>query len=533
MTEINPLAAWRPQGSPAAPRDENNNPLAAFRPTSAPASEQGRSAGEYFGEMISNVPGSAAQVGKDLWNAVTSPVETAQAIGGAAIGGVQLLKDQLGVPSMGLLGGDQRDKARAVGDFYGQRYGGTDAIADTFRQDPVGGALDIGGLLTGGAAAGARLPGVAGKLAAAITKADPVEAAGRGMARGVKAFQNRTPSNKKFIDEAPTPEALQRQGSQLFEAAEKSGIRFKSADYDSFVDTALSRMVDEGADKILSPKVSRVADILADSKGSTPSIQQMSILRRQFGNAAGSTDKAEARLGAIGVDLVDEFVESGASTVGGTLGEARGIWSRLKKSEIIDTAIENAGAAQAGIEAGLRAEFKTLWRARNSSKMRGFTDAEMAAIKAVATGNVTTNTLRRIGSLGGGLDQGRNMLNLMGGVAGGAAVGGPVGAAMVPAAGYVAARLAKSQTQGRAALARAITARGETPRQAAAIPPPSSAAARLPQQTLDAAMRRYPPLAKFLEAGMRRRYPQGSGAIAAPVAVGAERSQDPRFRGIR
>ena len=114
------------------------------------------------------------------------------------------------------------------------------------------------------------------------------------------------------------------------------------------------------------------------------------------------------------VDLVDDFVESGAGSVGGSLTEARGLWSRLKKSELIDHAIENAQAAQAGIEAGLRNEFRGLWRARKSKKMRGFTDVEMAAIKAVAQGNITSNVLRRIGSLGGGLDQGRNMLNMMG-----------------------------------------------------------------------------------------------------------------------
>ena len=134
---------------------------------------------------------------------------------------------------------------------------------------------------------------------------------------------------------------------------------------------------------------------------------------------------------------MDDFVEGGASNVGGTLTEAREIWSRLKKSEVIDHAIENASAAQAGVEAGLRNEFRSLWRARGSKKMRGFTDAELGAIKSVSEGNLSANVLRRIGSLGGGLDASRNMLNLMGGVAGGAAIGGPVGAALVPVAGHL------------------------------------------------------------------------------------------------
>ena len=237
----------------------------------------------------------------------------------------------------------------------------------------------------------------------------------------------------------------------------------------------------------------------------------MAVLRKQFGLAAGSADLAEARLGRIAVDLLDDFVEGGASNVGGTLTEARGIWSRLKKSELIDTAIENAQTAQAGVEAGLRAEFKTLWRARNSKKMRGFSASELNAVKAVAQGDLTANVLRRIGSLGGGLDQGRNMLNLAVGSGAGAAVAGPIGAAAVPILGYAAARASKAGTQNRANLARAITARGEVPKQSTAP-------------------RRKTALDRFLEEGMARRYPQGLAPVAAPFALGAERSQGPRYR---
>ena len=241
----------------------------------------------------------------------------------------------------------------------------------------------------------------------------------------------------------------------------------------------------------------------------------MAILRKQFGLAAGSADLAEARLGSIAIDLLDDFVEGSGSSVGGTLSEARGIWSRLKKSEIIDDAIENAqrraGRGRSGIE---KPVFAACGRRGIRKKMRGFSDAELAAIKAVSQGDMSANILRRIGSLGGGLDQGRNMLNLMAGAAGGAAVGGPIGAAAVPLAGYVAARASKAGTQNRANLARAITARGDTPKQTP-----------IPRQKTA--------LDRFLEEGAARRYQPGSLPVAAPVAIGAERSQDPRLRGRR
>ena len=526
----NPLAAFSTATAPQ-PATRSKNPLAAFVDDVDPGQTTnrnaqgflgrieaglgieppppGRSPAEYLGEMVGNIPESAGAVAGDLYEALSHPLDTLGTVAGAAAGGVQLLKEQLGIPVVGAFG-EHRDKARAVGDFYNQGYGGGQEFLDSLRTDPVGVGLDVGGLVTGGAGAAARLPGVAGRLARAITHADPVAAGGRAVGRMQAQRGPRVPSRREFVADAPSPAEMQTQASTLFEAAEQSGVRCKHKYYAKFVRDTLARMVDEGADKILSPKISRIADVLEASKGRAPSIAQMAIVRKQFGNAAASADRAEARLGSIGVGLVDDFVESGASHVGGQLSEARTMWSRLKKSEIIDTAIENAQAAQAGVEAGLRNEFRGLWRARNSKKMRAFSDAELAAIKSVAQGNLTSNALRRIGSLGGGLDQGRNMLNLMAGTAGGALVGGPIGAAAVPLAGYAAARMSKTQTSNRAALARAITARGETPRQAAA-------------------MRPTPAAAKHLER-IAQRYPSGAAPVAAPVGVGAERSQDTRRR---
>ena len=511
MTQ-NPLAAHLPKLAPAqAPQAPN--PLAAHLPAaSGAAPEQERSVGQYLGDLVSNIPGSAADVAGDLWSAISSPIDTLKGLGGAAVGAVQLLKDERGIPTRNTFG-DQRDQARAVGSYYADRYGGGQEFLDSLRSDPVGVGLDVGGVLTGGAGAAARVPGIAGRLARAVASADPVAAGGRVAGRAMDARRGpQVPSNREFIEGAPSASQMQAQAATLFDAAQSSGVRFKPEVYNRFVDDILSRMVDEGADKVLSPKVSRIADILVASKGRAPSIAELAILRRQFGAAAGSADRAEARLASIGIDLVDDFVESGASQVGGTLGEARALWARLRKSEMIDGAIENAQTAQAGVEAGLRAEFKSLYRARNTKKMRGFSDAELAAIKSVAVGDITTNVLRRIGSLSGGVDQSRNMLNLLAGVGAGAYAGGPIGAVAVPAAAYGAQRWAKARTSQSAALAQAITARGQTPRQAATMPPPSSAAARLPQQALNAAMRRYPP---------------GVVPGVAAVGVGADRANDP------
>ena len=248
---------------------------------------------------------------------------------------------------------DHRDEARAVGAFYSDRYGGGQEILDTIREDPFGALLDAGGIAAGGAGLAVRAPGAAGRVARAVVQSDPTGRVINAAGKAVKDRLPRTPGAKEFIAAAPGPEQLRAQGSNLFEQAEKSGVQFKGNYYDKFVDTALARMVDEGADPILSPKISRIADVLEMTKGSTPSIAQMAIVRKQFGNAAGSADRAEARLGSIGVDLVDDFVEGGASNIGGSLKEARAFWSRLRKSEVIDAAIENASAGASRRRGGI------------------------------------------------------------------------------------------------------------------------------------------------------------------------------------
>ena len=103
-------------------------------------------------------------------------------------------------------------------------------------------------------------------------------------------------------------------------------------------------------------------------------------------------------------------------------------------------------------------------------------------VKAVAQGNITGNVLRRIASLSGGSGPQRAMQNLIqGGAVGGGlgfALGGPAGAAIgagvAPVAGQLAGRMATRGTQRRADYARALAARGQTPKQARKAPQDST-----------------------------------------------------------
>ena len=186
----------------------------------------------------------------------------------------------------------------------------------------------------------------------------------------------------------------------------------------------------------------------------------------------GRPAPGQERLGGIGIDLLDDFVEAGSASTGGTLKEARALWARLRKTELLEQAIEKARKSQAGFEVGLRQEFRIIARGiiDKNKKYRGSTPDEVKAINAVVEGEAISNNLRRLGALAGGQDTGRATLNAIAGSGlgygvgtyiAGPLIGGPIGAGLTYGVGNLAAKKAMDMTERRANLARAIAARGE------------------------------------------------------------------------
>ena len=273
---------------------------------------------------------------------------------------------------------------------------------------------------------------------------------------------------------------------------------------------------------MLHPKAARVLSIMAENADAPATLQDLQILRRQFGAAAKSIEPDERRLGQIAIDELDDFVENSAGELGGVLKEGRQLWARMRKSELIEETIEKAKTRASGVESGLRNEFSKLFR--NKKLMRGFNEAEKAAIKSVFEGTVGRNTLRILGGLSMGEGQRRNVLNaLVGGGVGLSAAGaggGMVGLAAPAIVGGIAQKLAQQGTMCQEKLARALAAgpRPAPPSPIAMTPPPGPrpGAPMLPgpgqgvpmltgpgQPRLPAPGR--PALDVFLEEGQRRR----------------------------
>lgn len=172
-----------------------------------------------FGEMVSNVPSSAAQFGKDIIYPFRHPVETAKGMGNLAMGLGQKL-----IP------GEQEEEQYAdqMGQFIADRYGSWENFKQTLMKDPVGVLADASTVITGvgGAVrAGGRVAGTTGKLGRAVQATgaalDPVNLALK--------------TGKKTVG-ALTPK---RVPAKLYDSAAKFSTTFDQAKRDALVQTAL------------------------------------------------------------------------------------------------------------------------------------------------------------------------------------------------------------------------------------------------------------------------------------------------------
>ena len=390
--------------------------------TNALTGSSDESFGELYDARLQQKQGDLSQFRKDY--PVASIVgEIAGAAPTAALGGAAAGMSKLPALAKALIGGGAG----------GAAYGGLSAegdLSDRANSAVIGGALGAG---LGGAGAG-------------ISKA----IAGRTAKR----------AGDKTIEGAASLDDLRQSAKAQYDIADAAEGAIPLGVYSTFVTKLNSKLKSEGADKMLHPRATRVMELMTSSADAPAKLQNLQILRRQFGAAAKSAEPDERRLGALAVEKLDDFVENSAGELGGVLKEGRQLWARMRKAELIEETIAKASTRASGVESGLRNEFSKLYR--NKKLMRGFSEPEKNAIKSVFEGTVGRNTLRILGGLSLGEGQRRNVLSaLVGGGVGMAAMGpggGMAGLAGPAIVGGISQKLAEAGTKRRAQLARAVAA---------------------------------------------------------------------------
>lgn len=112
--------------------------------------------GEVGIEALSNLPSSAKREVQALWDAVTSPIETAKTVGQLGYG---ILQNVLPDDVVQMIGEDEESQqlASAVGEYFADRYGGIENIKRTIATDSAGFLADLAGTISGGSTIAAKV----------------------------------------------------------------------------------------------------------------------------------------------------------------------------------------------------------------------------------------------------------------------------------------------------------------------------------------------------------------------------------------
>lgn len=356
---------------------------------------------------------------------------TAEQIGGAVLGTIAGARTlgRAGVPMPATLAGKV-----AVGAPIGAAMGG----AQAFTEGEGGPEKRL-----------AQVPTAAG-IGAAFGAAAPV--LGKAVGAGVNALTKAAP---------PTVQAIKDMAQAAYQKSEDAGLRLTQSGFARGLDE-IGRAVIEPLNKTIHPKTYAALLEMYGWRGATPSLKQVDQLRQIAGQAAMSSDKADARLAARVVDQIDDFMAKlGPNDVAAgnrkeaieQITKARALWQQTRKAETIQGLFEKAenNARSSTYENALRIEFKNL--ANNPRRFNAFSPDEKKAILRVVRGTPTEKVLNYIGKAAPKGIISAGLSPAIGGALG-SVVGGPMGAAIgaaaLPAVGAAAKQTAASIAKGSA-----------------------------------------------------------------------------------
>lgn len=281
------------------------------------------------------------------------------------------------------------------------------------------------------------------------------------------------------VVEAPGPTATTAEfrtaSKSFYKQMEDAGVEVAPSGTRKLADEVAAEAQKANIDPTLHPRGTAALKRIEAAADKPLSFERLDQLRQIVKEAGSSPDGGERRIAGILTDAIDGFVAKAggtdiaagdAATAKAALGQARDLWSKVAKLDLVDDLVERAkisaqGFSGSGFENALRTEFRAV--AKNKQKMRSLTDKEQEAVKKVAKGTLTANAARA-----GGKFAPTGLVSTVLGGGAGAAVGGGIGAVAVPVAGFAARQLATLLTRRHVAQLEAIIRNGGESRAASA-----------------------------------------------------------------
>lgn len=237
----------------------------------------------------------------------------------------------------------------------------------------------------------------------------------------------------------PTVDELKAQAGALYDQARASGVVAPLQATQALNQTMTGIATAEGlitpAGRVNSsyPRIAGVLNTFEDFSAGAMDIPQAQAVRKVLSDAAKSNEPGERRIATMMLEEFDRFLDPLAPDI----ATANAIYSRAKKGELIEQAIELAGSragqfSGSGFENALRTEFRGLERQIIRGQLRGLSQPEIEAITRVAQGGPIENALRMVGKLAPtgvvSMGMGGGVPFMIGNAFGGPAVGAAAGA---------------------------------------------------------------------------------------------------------
>ncbi len=276
---------------------------------------------------------------------------------------------------------------------------------------------------------------------------------------------------KSLLESVPETEAIKNASRAVYKEIDDSGVTVKASRVDSLIDGIERKAQKAGLDARLTDKTARAMNIIKESKGVSQPLTELDALREIASRTTKSLDDTEKAIGNLMLNEIDDFMDNikpselvggnqAKADVGKKYKDARKLWGRAKRAEMLTDAIEIGESRAAGAEAGIRNEFNRILNSKNKSKFIPADEKQL--MRDVVDGDFKTNFTRMIGKLGLSIDRSPNVFQSI--VAGGGlgfGVGGSTGALVVPAIGTVSKAIAQKLTRNKSQFVKSMALAGK------------------------------------------------------------------------
>ncbi len=291
-------------------------------------------------------------------------------------------------------------------------------------------------------------------------------AAAGGAVGGAGGALARIGAGKAADSAVPTADELKDLGRQAYKAVDDAGVIVKPEGLQNLSATIKNDLAEFGYHPQLQPRIAPVLQELDTMAQGNSTFTGVDTLRKIASSAGSSMDPSEKAIASKIIGRIDDYMTSvgpddiiagNADQASKAIGQARDYWSRGKKLDLVDQALNSAELRTAATGSGGNIDNATRQRVASllldQRKSRGFTSEERAVLEALVRGTPTQNALRLAGKLS---PSGNGLMAALG--IGGTMVNPMIGVASVGGMGAKAA--ADAMTRNQAAVAQKLIRAG-------------------------------------------------------------------------